>query len=145
MKRYKIYTAGRMSGLTYEQQMGWRSQIEKLIRDKSDANIVFVHPPQYYNYEKHEHQTDAEVKIWDLSQVRDSDLVILNLENIAESSGTQYELGVVESMNSFGSKHIHLIGVGHPDTDHPWIGLSLLRREDTLEDAAEYITNYLLI
>lgn len=144
-KVYKIYTAGKMGGLTYEQQMEWRFKIESLIRAATDKSVTFVHPPEFYRYDKSWHKSEIEAKMWDISQIKDSDIVIVDLSTIDSSIGTHIELGVIEGMNEFGYKHIHVIGVGKPNTDHPWIELSLLRQEDTLEAAAEYIANYLLI
>ena len=144
-RTFKIYTAGKMGGLTYEQQMGWRKQIETLIRNRSDANVVFVHPPEFYRYGENLHKSEAEAMEWDLAQIKDSDIVIVDLSTIADSTGTHIELGVANVMNQFGYKHIHIIGVGKPNTEHPWIPLCLLRQEDELEDAADYISDYLLI
>lgn len=144
-KVFKIYTAGKMGGLTYEQQMGWRKHIEELIKAHSDANIVFVHPPEFYQYGENLHKSEKEAMDWDLSQIKDSDIVVVDLSTIADSIGTHIELGVVNAMNQFGYKHIHVVGVGTPNTDHPWLSLSLLRQEDDLEDAADYIVDYLLL
>lgn len=144
-KTYKIYTAGKMGGLTYDEQMSWRKQIEKLIRDRTNKDVEFVHPPRFYQYGRGFHKTEREVRMWDISNVKDSDIVIVDLSTISDSIGTHIELGVIEAMNEFGYKHIHLIGVGKPNTEHPWIMDGLLRWEESLEDAAEYIATYLLI
>lgn len=86
----------------------------------------------------------AIVKICD--NIRESDIVIVNLVGVNDSIGTHYELSTIDAMNSFGNRHIHAIGIGKPDTKiHPWIELSLLRSEEDYEKAAEYIVNYLLI
>jgi len=134
-----------MAGLSYEEQMGWRKEIEHLIKQKTEANITFIHPPTYYRYDKTEHKSEREVKDWDLNQVKDSDIVIVNLSDIDDSVDTYYKLGVIDSMNSFGYRHIYVIGVGKSNANHPLINLTLLRQEDNFEDAAEYVVNYLLL
>lgn len=144
-KTYKIYTAGKMGGLTFAQQMDWRVKVEKLIREKSDKSITFIHPPMFYTYGEQLHKNETEVMDWDISQVKDSDIVIVDLSTISDSIGTHIELGVAKAMNEFGYRHIHIVGVGKANTDHPWISLCLLRQEDTLEEAANYITKYLLV
>ena len=51
MRTYKIYTAGKMGGLSYEEQMGWRLELEVELRAKYDyggRNARFIHPPCYY-------------------------------------------------------------------------------------------------
>lgn len=142
---YKIYTAGKMAGLTYDEQMEWRTKLESLVKSKTDKLVTFVHPPQYYQPGSEIAKKADEARIWDLSQVKSSDIVVFDLSNISSSIGTIIELGTVEAMNQFGYKHIHAVGVGVPDTDHPWIKSSLLRWELMVEDMADYIVNFLLV
>lgn len=148
---YKIYTAGKMAGLSPCEQMEWRKKIETSVRHAAEiagvpqAEIKFIHPPQFYQYGETYYQTEKEVKNWDLNQVRNSDIVIVNLDTVETSIGTHYELGMVDAINSFGNKHIFVIGVGGKDISlHPWIEDTLHRREEKYEDAADYIANYLL-
>ena len=82
--------------------------------------------------------------MWDLSQIRESDIVVVNLNNIADSIGTHMELGFIEALNQTGSKHIYVIGIGQANCNHPWFNEVLHRREDTVDDAANYICTYLL-
>lgn len=152
MKQFKIYTAGKMAGLDPYDQMEWRKHIELSVRHVAEfngipcANIRFVHPPMYYQYGKECFQTEKEVKNWDLNQVRTSDIVIVDLDTIETSIGTHYELGIVDAVNTFGDKHIFVIGVGGEGKElHPWIEDTLHRREADYNDAAEYIVNYLLV
>ena len=145
MKTYKIYTAGKMGGLPVDEQMHWREELERLVRQKSDKSIVFVHPPAFFRYGEQFHKSENEARIWDMTQIRESDVVAVDLTTIADSIGTQQELGFIEAMNEFGYKHIYTIGIGVPNTDHPWVSLALTRREDNIEDAADYIVNYLLV
>lgn len=146
MKEIKIYTAGKMAGLTYEEQMNWRYRIQEYIRRRTNRKITFVHPPMFYTYDSAYHKTELEVKNWDINQVRDSDIVIVNLDGVNSSVGTHFELSMVDAINSFGNKHIYLIGVGESnEVLHPWIECSLHRHEKDFEDAAEYICEYLLV
>lgn len=142
-KTYKIFTAGKMGGLTYEEQMKWRKDIEQKIKWRTDENVVFIHPPQFYSYT--DRISETEKKTWKMSQIKDSDIVIVNLSNIEDSIGTHIELGLIDGMNQFGYKQIHVVGIGKPNTNHPWIELSMLHQEDLIEDAAAYIVDYLLI
>ncbi len=136
---------GKVDGLTYEQQMEWRKQLESLIRKKTDVGVSFVHPPMYYDYNNGEyHHNEREVKLWSINQIYNSDIVIVNLDDISNSVETIYELGVIDAINSIGNKFIHVIGVGK--YAHPWVvDSTLLRKETNLEDTAEYVVNYLLL
>lgn len=141
----KIYTAGKMLGLTYQDQMSWRHEAEREIERKSDELIKFIHPPLFYNYDTPTHKTEREVMDWDLSQVKDCDIIVVNLEGITESIGTHYELATANVINTTSIKHIYVIGFGNPGVElHPWIEQSLHRREDTLDAATDYICRYLL-
>lgn len=143
MKTYKIYTAGKMGGLTYNQQMKWRKDFENILCSRCDKDLIFVHPPIFYQY--NDEADEREAREWDISQLKDSDIVIVNLSNIADSIGTHIEIGIVEAMNEFGYKHIHLIGVGEPNTYHPWIQMGMFKTVKTVEEAADYISTYLLL
>lgn len=149
---YRIYTAGKMAGLSCGEQMAWRKQIETAIRRAADtagiskSDIIFIHPPEFYQYGQTYFQSEKEVKDWDLNQVRNSDIVIVNLDTVETSIGTHYELAMVDAVNAFGNKHIFVIGIGRKGKElHPWIEESLHRRESDYDDAADYIVNYLLV
>lgn len=143
IKTYKIFTAGKMGGLSYDEQMKWRNNLEMILRARCDKSFTFVHPPMFYQYG--DEVNEREAREWEINQLKDSDIVVVYLDNIADSIGTHIELGIIEAMNEFGYKHIHLIGVGKQNVDHPWIQMGMLRQENTLEDAADYISTYLLI
>ena len=142
----KIYTAGKMAGLPYEKQMAWREEIENAIRDRTNKQITFIHPPKFYTYDRPDFQSEKEVKDWELNQVRNCDIVIANLDGINTSVGTHFELSAVDSINSTSNKHIFIIGFGDNEIQlHPWIELSLHRKETNIDDVADYIVRYLLV
>lgn len=143
---YKIYTAGKMKDLSYAEQVHWRMKMEKLIKENTDKNVTFIHPPLYYNYEQKDYKSEREVKEWEINHLIKSDIVIVNLEGINDSVGTHYELSAVDTINRLSNKHIYIIGFGESSTPlHPWIELSLFRKEHDYYDAVKYITEYLLI
>lgn len=149
---YRIYTAGKMAGLSSYDQMEWRKRIEISVRRAADivgisqSEIRFIHPPMFCQYGEAYFQSEREVKDWDLNQVRNSDIVIVDLDTVETSTGTHYELGMVDAVNSFGNKHIFVVGIGGENKVlHPWIEDTLHRRETDYDDAADYIVNYLLV
>lgn len=141
----KIYTAGKMSGLTLEQQMQWRTELEYKLRKFSEVKIEFIHPPLFYNYEKTYHKSEAEIKEWELNKIRECDIVVVNLDGIGSSVGTHFELGFINAMNMFGNKHIYVIGIGDTKNLYSWIELSTLRIEPDVDSACQYINDYLLV
>lgn len=132
-----------MDGLSYNKQMQWRKDLENILRARCDKSLVFVHPPMFYQYRNEINEKEA--REWEINQLKDSDIVVVDLTTIADSIITHIELGILEAMNEFGYKHIHLIGIGKPNISHTWIQMGMLRHENILEDAADYIINYLLL
>lgn len=146
MKEYKIYTCGKMKGLSFEQQMQWRKHIQKLVEDRTDKKVNFIHPPLFFNYDFTSHKDEEEVMKWELNQVCKSDIVVVGIEDINDSIGSHIEIGAALGANITGGRQINIIGVGNiSKTPHPWINSSLLRYEESYEDAADYIVNYLLV
>lgn len=140
----KIYTAGKMSGLSFEEQMQWRAELEYKLRKITDEPVTFIHPPSYYNYENKFHNTESEIKEWELNKIRECDIVVVNLDGIADSIGTHIELGFINGVNMLGGKHIYVVGIGKAENLHPWIELSMLRVEPDIDSACWYINDYLL-
>lgn len=143
----KIYTCGKMSGISFQEQMEWRLRIEGEVKKWLDfgQGVKFVHPPMFYNYEENYQKSEREILEWEMAQVHDCDIVIVNLDGIDSTVGSHMELGAVQGINRFGDKHIFVIGLGKDDNLHPWIKESCIRIEDDYAKAAEYICEYLLI
>lgn len=143
----KIYTCGKMSGISFQEQMEWRLRIEGEVKKWLDfgQGVKFVHPPMFYNYEENYQKSEREILEWEMTQVHDCDIVIVNLDGIDSTVGSHMELGAVQGINRFGDKHIFVIGLGKDDNLHPWIKESCIRIEDDYAKAAEYICEYLLI
>jgi len=154
MREYQIYTAGKMSGISNDEQMKWRYEIDiaigEIIRNCGLDRIIkvnMVHPPRYYSYGEDYHKSEREVKEWDTTRVMQSDIVIVNTDYVADSTGTHYELAMCDAVNRLTNNHIFVVGIGNtkPENLHPWIAESIMRYEHDIQDAAEYIVNYLLI
>ena len=148
MNSYKIYLAGKMSGLTYDEQMGWRNEISRFLEYNTAGNVklTIISPPRYYNpNDENAASIEEEAMKWDLNQIRDSNIVVVNLDDIASSIGTHIEIGFINAMNSFGHKHIYVVGFGKtkPDELHPWIRHNLFHYEPCAGSAARYICDYL--
>ena len=142
MSEIKIYTAGAMKGLTFEEQYVWRKRLEWYL-SFADRKYAFFHPPEYYNYEQQFHKSEREVKEFELNNLRECDVMVVNLHKIEDSIGTHMELGYANAMNSFGGKHIYVIGFGDNEV-HPWIEDSLFRREKDIVAVSEYIKSYFI-
>lgn len=140
----KIFTSGKMSGLSLSEQIEWRNEAEHYLTAFSDEHPRFIHPPSFYNYTNDKSKCEREIKDFDLNQIRGCDILLVNLKDVETSVGTMMELQFADSMNRLGNKYIWIIGFGDNKGIHPWINLCLHRHEDNLEDACRYIAEFLL-
>lgn len=149
---HHIYTIGKMKGLSVEDQLDWRYDIEHYVRDMCaiqgipNKNVTFIHPPDYYSYAEDNHKSEAELMEWELNQIAHCDIVIVNLDGIEESIGSHIELGVVNAVNMVTDRHIFVLGLGKMKDDiYPWIKESIFRCENDAESMAKYIVKYLIL
>lgn len=144
----KIYTCGKMTGLSYEEQMNWRNEFDNYFRSYCKAfgaydGAIIIKPPIYYSNCGANNQ--REIQEWEINQVVDSDILIVNLDGLESSIGSLMEIGVAHGVNCSGNKHIFIIGIGKlPDNMHPWIKNSFIHVSPTIEEAAEYTVFYYL-
>lgn len=145
MKQHRIYTAGRMTGLSSEEQIAWRLHLESELMSMKTHGFTVIIPTMYYDpNDPDARERENEAKEWDLSQIANCDIVVVNLDGIEKSIGTHYELGFIDALRRSG-KTIYVIGVGGKKDLHPWIANSLFRWEPDIEAAAVYIAQYLFI
>lgn len=142
----KIYLAGKMGGLTFEQMNRWRKSIkDDLINCASYTNIEVnvINPVDYYNFKEKKHQTEIEVEEYNLAHVRSSDIILVNLEGLSDSIGTIIELHDAHyhykiPVIAFGKQELY-------DCLHPWIKNDITRVEKNGYDAVTYIRDFYLI
>ncbi len=142
----KIYTAGKMSGLSFEEMNDWRVKLKEILTayaDFSNTNIKVVNPVDFYNFETKRHQNELEVEEFDLAHVVSSDIIIVNLEGLNSSIGTIIELHDARYHNkipviAFGNKTTY-------DELHPWVKNDITRVEETIYDVAAYIKDFYLV
>lgn len=136
MNKIKVYLAGRMSGLTFEQMNNWREDATHLLKTKSDFRIHTENPCHYYNFELNPSTyTEKEVKEFDLFLVKNCDIVLVNLDFL-DSIGT-----AIEIHEAHDNWHKPVIGFG-TNVAHPWMELSLTKKCKTMEEAIDHIMNF---
>ena len=71
--------AGGMGGLSFDEQMEWRNNIEDRINQAAPHSpTYFFQPPYYYQPDGTLHRTEREARDFDLYRLRHSDVVIVN-------------------------------------------------------------------
>ena len=142
MRELKIYLAGRMTGLTFEEMNSWRDYLKSRLTSASDyqgLKTYVVNPVDYYNFKEVRHQSELEVKSFDLAHVLSSDIVVVNLEGLSVSDGTKYELHDAKKAGipviAFGEYKLY-------EELHPWTKDNITRVEKNMEDVVEYIKDF---
>ena len=142
MRELKIYLAGKMGGLDFESMNQWRKRIKNnlnFVAEYRDYRLNVVNPVDFYNFESVRYQSDREVKEYDLAHVLSSDLIIVNLEGLATSDGTKYELHDARKSNipviAFGEYKLY-------EELHSWTKDNITRVEKNMEDVVEYIKDF---
>lgn len=135
---YKIYLAGGMTGLTFEESNDWRVFIKNKLIQIADSSVKIINPNDYFNFLLKTHETEREVKNFDLHLVRNADLIIVNF-NAPNSIGTAQELAVANE------NKIPILGLNkHNFKLHPWLVESCERIFDNSMDLIYYVRNYYL-
>lgn len=141
INNYFVYLAGGMTGLTYEEQIHWREQIEKRLSGTYKSELYNVHtinPVKYYNFEEKRHKTEREVMNFDLHKVRSANLVIVDFFD-SKSLGTMAELAVAHE------HHIPIIGLNEEDNQlHPWQECMCERIFNKMDDLLDYVAEFYL-
>ena len=140
--KFTIYEAGAISNLSFEEYNIWRVNAKRLLNITSDNQIHVINPVDFYNFNMNPNTyTEKEVKEYDLQMVKQSDLILVNLEH-PNSIGTAMEL-------FYASEVLHkpVIGFGINENrpPHPWVELCIDKFCGTLQEAVDYIIDYYFI
>lgn len=129
-----------MGSVSFEEQSKWRNQVMNAIKFNYDCEkkVVFFNPVNYYNFEDVRHRSEREAMEFDLYNLRNSNLVVVNF-NDPKSIGTAMELILAKERN------IPVIGFGvNGQTIHPWLLECCTRICDNLREAVEHIVEFYL-
>ena len=146
LKKLKIYEAGKMSGLSFDEMNNWRQDLKlqlQLAAEISGHKIQVINPVDYYNFEEKKYQSEKEVMEYDLAHVITSDIIVVNLNGLSTSDGTKIELHDARYHNripviAFGDRKLY-------ENSHPWIKENITRVEEKIEDVVRYIQEFYMI
>lgn len=140
LKTLKIYLAGPCKNVEDEGR-GWREKVaEKLasIADWSEdppIHIEVFDPTKYFSYSEKKHKTDHQVMSYYYHNIKDSDLVLVNLNDTESSCGTCMEL-------QYAADHdIPIVGFGS-DNMYAWALCHLEVQFPNATEALDYIRDY---
>ncbi len=117
-----IYLAGSMEAYAgTNKAREWRRKATYSFKEFTDFKVIS--PVDYYDYGEKFHKRESEVMRFDLRKVKESDIILVNLDNIRKSLGTSDEIiyaytlgkpiiGFLESDSTLTEKEI--ISIVHP-------------------------------
>lgn len=146
MNKLKVYEAGKMSGLSFEEMNTWRQNLKTqllLAAEISGCKIQVINPVDYFNFKEKKYQSEAEVMEYDLSHVITSDVIVVNLDGLSTSDGTKIELHDAKYHNK-----IPVIALGDRklyENLHPWVKENITRVEESMEDVVRYIQEFYMV
>lgn len=127
MGKLKIYLAGAMTGLTWEEQNEWRKEIIDKLND-----FKCINPCNYYNFEQIVHDSELEVMRFDLRLLKRCDLIIAKIDT--DSIGTTMEIAIAYDEN------IPIIGLNLQNKElHPWIKSSCDKIFNNIDELIDYV------
>ncbi len=142
-----IYTAGAMEAYANtDKAEKWRNGVKEFFNKYSD-NFKIINPTDYYSYGNNYHKSDIEVFKFDLRKVKNSDIVLVNLDDIRKSIGTCIEVyeAYKNDIPVIGFLDEELPIEAMIDLIHPWIYCCIDRIEtgkNSMLNACQYIKEY---
>lgn len=144
MTLYRIYLCGGMNKFgkeNFEEGNSWRVYCKKTLEACDSRFIVSVcNPNDYFNFidEPPAYKTQSEVMKFDLYQLRHSDLVIVNFNDIS-SLGSMSEIAIAYD------RKIPVIGLNsNKQKLHPWQECMCERIFENIDEMLDYVEDFYL-
>ena len=144
MKDFTIYTAGGMGKFgkeNFDKANKWRNYCKEALDSYScNYRVKVVNPNDFYNFidEPPLYNTQDEVMRFDLYRLRQSDLVIVNFNDM-------YSLGSMAEIAIAYNNGIPVIGLNDKDQElHPWQVCMCERIFNDIDKMLDYIEDFYL-
>jgi len=140
MNKDITYLAGKMSGLSVEEMCRWRNEFKLKFKNHCEQEGIhnpfnIVSPTDFYSFEEKKHKTEKEVMDYDLWLIKNSTLVVVNLD-YPNSIGTAIELYEA-------NKHCNIPVIGFGTIiNHPWIEECVTVKFDSMDEVINYIFEF---
>lgn len=138
-----IYLGGKMSGLSKDGYTRWRNELADALYDESilvGSNIQVINPATYFDFDNMDRHLEKEVMQFDLNMVRQSDIVITNVDDVSSSIGTAIELYEANRLNIPVIAYTYS-GVVN-DSIHPWIQECLSTVQMCKQELIDYVRDF---
>lgn len=144
MENYNIYTCGGMGKFgkdNFNKGNDWRVYCKDILENcECDYKVRVCNPNDFFNFldEPPQYKTQSEVMRLDLHKLRNSDLVIVNFNDM-------YSLGSMSEMAIAYDRGIPIIGLDVDSQNlHPWQVCMCERIFDDIDEMLDYIEDFYL-
>ena len=144
MRNFIIYTAGGMGKFgkeNFDEGNKWRKYCKQALEThECDYKVKVVNPNDYFNFvdEPPLYNTQDEVMRFDLRKLRESNLVIMNFNDM-------YSLGSMAEIAIAYDRGIPVIGLNESDQNlHPWQVCMCERIFTDIDTMLDYIEDFYL-
>lgn len=140
----RVFLSGGMSGLSHKEMTQWRNDLSKAF---AYHMVKPISPTDYFVIKKFDDDNEREAFIFDIHQVRNSDVVVVNLDKL-DSIGTAQEVMIAYEYKK------PIIAIAHRDKwelAHSWYKQEVTKvfiyedyddTEDLYKDVADYVSIY---
>ena len=140
MEKFQIYLAGGMGKFgkeNFDKSNVWRTYCKEILENGKYVNVV--NPNDYFNFlEEPKYKSEREVMEFDLNKVRNSDLIIINFNDM-------YSLGSMAELSIAYEKRIPIIGLDIEKQNlHPWQIEMCNRIFNNIDEMLVYVKDYYL-
>lgn len=144
MKDYQIYLAGGMGKFgkdNFDEGNKWRVYCKKALNNYYGNNkLKIINPNDYFNFldEPRTYESEREIMEFDLYKVRNSDLIIINFNDM-------YSLGSMAELAIAYEHRIPVIGLDVEKQNlHPWEVEMCTRIFDDIDKMLDYVGDFYL-
>lgn len=139
---YTIYLAGGMQKFgkdSFKKAQEWRTMLQSELSKYSKKEVKIINPNDYFNFlDEPQYQSQKEVMEFDLNKVRNSDLIIVNFNDV-------YSLGTMSELAISYDRRIPILGLNAEEQElHPWQIEMCNRIFMDMDDLVSYTLAYYL-
>ena len=141
MRKMNIYLAGGMGKFgkeNFDKGNNWRLYCKKVLEDMGENNgidVIATNPNDYFNFldEEPKYASEKEVMEFDIHKVRNSDLIIINFNDV-------YSLGSLAELAIAYERRIPVVGLNLDEQElHPWQAEMTTRIFTDIDEMLGYI------
>lgn len=144
LKNLNIYLAGGMGKFgkdNFDEGNKWRVYCKKTLKNyECNYNVDIINPNDYFNFkeEPRRYKSEREIMEFDLHKVRNSNLIIINFNDI-------YSLGSMAELAIAYERRIPVIGLDVNNQKlHPWQIEMCNRIFNNIDEMLDYVEDFYL-